>query len=475
MQYPSPTRCYTDSGKGERTVTEQNKQPARRVRDMTAGDPVRLILGFAVPMFIGDVFQQFYNLVDTMIAGHFLGDGAIAAIGATAALYSLLMNLTWGLNNGYCLVLSRVFGAGDRQRFRRSTAALIRLDLGIGAALTVLSVAFLRPVMCLLLIPETLFSQSYRYIVIILGGMLTTVAYNGCAGFLRALGNSRTPLYFLIFSSLLNLVLDVFFVVWLHGGIAGAALATVLAQGVSALLCAVYIGKNYRDWLPHAGDWRGERAAAAEMLATGVSMALMQSVFSLGSVILQRAINALSTDIITAHTASRRVYELLMIPMSTVANAASTFAGQNYGAGKYRRIAQATRKMLALEGAWALLSIAASWTVGRPLLVLLTATQNEAVISNALLNLRLSTACFFPLGALLVLRCTMQAMGHKVLPVLSSAIELAVKAVSAAAVVPALGYLGAALTEPVIWCVCALFLALFYGTIGHQKQAEASS
>ncbi len=443
---------------------------ASRVTDMTEGSPARLILAFALPLFIGNIFQQVYSLVDTMIAGHFLGDGAIAAIGATAVLYSLLMNLAWGLNNGCCVVLSRLFGGGDRGEFRCGAAAMIKLDLGIGLLLTAGSVAFLRPMMRLLLTPDEVFEQSYLYIVIILGGMLTTIAYNGCAGFLRAIGNSKTPLYFLILSSLLNILLDTVFVIWLKAGIAGTALATVIAQAVSAALCMGYIFKNYRDYLPRRSDWKPDRTLSAEMFTTGFSMAMMQCVFSLGSVIMQRSINALSTDIITAHTASRRVYEMLMIPMSTVSSATSTFVGQNYGAKKFRRIREANRKMLWVELLWSVFSVIVCWTLGRPLILLLTGTDNREIVSNALLNLRLSTACFFPLGALFILRYTMQAMGHKVLPVLSSTIELTVKVLSAAFLVPKAGYLGVAVTEPVIWCLCAGFLAVFYVTAGNQNQ-----
>ena len=408
--------------------------------------------------------------VDTMVAGHFLGDKAIAAIGATGVLYSLLMNLAWGLNNGYCIILSRIFGSGDHANFRCATAVMIKLNIGIGLLLTAGSVAFLRPMMRLLLTPDEVFEQSYLYIVIILGGMLTTIAYNGCAGFLRAIGNSRTPLYFLILSSLLNILLDTVFVIWLKAGIAGTALATVIAQAVSAALCMGYIFKNYRDYLPKSGDWKINRALSAEMFTTGFSMAMMQCVFSLGSVILQRSINALSTDIITAHTASRRVYEMLMIPMSTVSSATSTFVGQNYGAKKYCRIREANRKMLLVELIWSVFSVIVCWTLGRSLVLLLTGTDNGEIVSNALLNLRLSTACFFPLGALFILRYTMQAMGHKVLPVLSSTIELVVKIISAAFLVPKVGYLGVAVTEPIIWCLCAGFLAVFYFTVGHQKE-----
>ncbi len=458
----------------EEIMSLKSKQKTSLITDMTEGTPIRLIMAFAVPLLIGNIFQQVYSLADTMIAGHYLGSDAIAAIGATSVLYSLLMNIAWGLNNGYCIVLSRIFGSGDRNKFKKGVAAMMELNTGIALVLTVLSVCFLKPMMRLLRTPADIFDQSYLYIVIILAGLVTTVAYNACAGYLRAMGNSRIPLYFLILSSLLNLGLDTVFIVVLGMGIAGTALATVIAQAVSALLCGWYIMKYYKEYLPSFSEFRLEREIVQEMFSTGFSMAMMQSVFSLGSVILQRSINELGTVIITAHTASRRVYELLMIPMSTFSNANSTFVGQNYGAKKYSRIIEANRKMLGVEFLWSMFSIAFSWILGRPLIMWLTASGDQQIISNALLNLRMSTACFFPLGALFVLRYSMQAMGHKVLPVLSSVIELLVKVFSAAVLVPAFGYLGVAVTEPVIWCICAVFLGVFYVTAGHQKQGKKS-
>lgn len=446
------------------------KAAIAKTTNMTEGAPVPLIMMFAVPLLIGNIFQQVYSLVDTMIAGHFLGNRAIAAIGSTSVIYSLLMNITWGLNNGYCIVLSQAFGADEKKRFRNFVASMIELNMSIALLLTFLSMIFLRSVMHLLKIPEDIFEQAYVYIVIILVGMITTVAYNACAGYLRAMGNSRTPLYFLIISSLLNLALDTIFIVILKTGIAGAAFATVIAQGVSALLCGVYIWKNYGEYLPGLQDIKPDMANMTEMFSTGLSMALMQAVFAFGSVVLQRVINELGTAVITAHTASRRVFEMLMVPMTSVASANSTFVGQNYGAKKYRRIIEANRKMLLVEFLWSLVSIAVSWTLGKTHVIWLTATTDEIIVSNALLNLRMSTVCFFPLGALFILRYSMQAMGHKVLPVLSSTIELVVKVISAVSLVPALGYLGVTITEPIIWCICAMFLGIFYVTAGHQKK-----
>lgn len=437
-------------------------QPSSKSVDMTTGDPMGHILRFAIPLFIGTVFQQFYSFADTMIAGRNLGDAAIAAIGASGAVYSLLISFANGLNSGYGLILSRMFGAKRQEEFRKATAAMILLDAGITLVLTLLALLFLQPLLQWLQTPEDIFNQVYSYIAIILGGMITTVFYNMCAGFLRSVGNSQTPLYFLILSCAINLSLDTLFIIVLKWGVAGAAAATVIAQGVSALCCGVYIWLNYRKLLPGKADFRLEGELTIEMLTTGFSMALMLSVFNLGSIIMQRSINGLSTQVITAHTVSRRVYELLMMPLSTVATANSTFVSQNYGAGQMGRIRGALRKVLLVELAWSVFSFGLSLVGGRFLVTLLTGTADEDMIHNALLNLRLSTAFFFPLGALLVLRTAMQSMKYKIVPVLSSSIELLMKVLACAFLIPSMGYLGVAVTEPAIWVVCALFLGTVF-------------
>ena len=441
-----------------------------RTTNMTEGPTLPLLLSFAIPLMIGNIFQQIYNLADTVIAGRFLGEEAIAAIGAVSAIYSLLMNATWGLNNGYCIVLSRYFGAGDEKRFKKAVAAMILLNLSISVVLTVFSLSFLKPLMRMLHTPDDIFAQSYLYIAIILAGLVTTVAYNACAGYLRAMGNSKIPLYFLIFSSLLNLTLDVLFIVVMKSGIGGTALATVIAQAVSALLCGGYIFRKYKEYIPEKTDFRPEADLLQEMFSMGFSMALMQAVYSVGSVILQRAINNLGTAVITAHTASTRIREMIMLPMGAFSGAGSTFVGQNYGARKYDRIVEGIRKVIGMELVWSLISICLSWLFGRMIVIWMTGTTDESVIANALLNLKVSAVCFFPLGVLFVLRNSMQAMGHKILPVLSSSIELGVKVLSAAVIVPAVGYPGVVAAEPVTWCLCAVFLSVFYVTIGHQKQ-----
>ncbi|MDD6175536.1 MAG: MATE family efflux transporter [Firmicutes bacterium] len=447
-------------------------EKSQKLTDMTSGNALGHIIRFAIPLLIGSVFQQLYNFVDTMIAGRGLGDQAIAAIGATSALYSLLFSFANGLNNGYGLVLARLFGAKDRDRFRQATAAMILLDTVITSALTLAALLLLRPLLFLLDTPADIFDQSYRYIAIILGGLLTTIFYNMCAALLRAVGNSRIPLYFLILSCVINLGLDLLLILVFRMGTGGLAAATVIAQGISALCCWVYIVRNYPEYLPKRKDYRPARRLIPEMLSSGLSMALMLSVFAIGSIIMQRSVNQLGTLVITANTASRKIIQVMTMPLSMLATANATFAGQNYGAKRMDRVDSAIKKVILLELAWSAAALVIVAVAGEAMILLLTGTASRQVVEDALLNLRLSTVVFFPLGVLFVLRMAMQSMNRKIVPVISSSIELLMKVASCIFAVPVLGYLGVALTEPLVWVVCAVFLCVLYAA-GKKRPAQS--
>lgn len=430
--------------------------------DMTQGEPTGLILRFAVPLFIGTLFQQAYNLADTMVVGHELGGRAVAAVGATTALYSVLIYFANGLNSGYGIMISRMFGSKNEDGLRKAAAAMVLLDSVVTLALTAMVLPLLSHLLVWLDTPQDIFEQAYAYIFIILAGMPATIGYNMGAGFMRAVGNSRTPLYFLIFSCGLNISLDFLFVVGLGRGVAGAAAATVIAETVSAVLCFVYIYKTYPEFLPRKDDWRLKREFVWEMLSTGLAMGLMQSVFSLGTIILQKGINHLGTRIITAHTASQRINEMLMMPLGMIATANATFVGQNFGAGQYERIKKAIRQVLGMELVWSVVAVLAAWMAGPFLIGMLIGTEDMEIIRNGLLNLRCATGFYFPLGILLVLRNALQPMGCKVPPVVSSSIELLIKVVFSFWLIPRLNYLGVAVTEPIIWIVCAGFIGSVY-------------
>lgn len=433
-----------------------------RTNDMTIGNPVKLILAFAIPLFIGNIFQQVYNVADTMIAGYNLGDTAIAAIGATSSIYSLLMNFASGLNSGYGIIVAQAFGSKDQDKLRKSIAAMIVLDMAITVILTVFSLAFLTPLLRLISIPDSIFLDARAYIAIIIAGMLATIVYNMLAGIMRAVGNSRIPLYFLMISCVINLTLDSLFIIGLGWGVEGAAWATVIAESFSALFSAVYVHRKYRDILPHREHFRLQMPLLREMASTGFAMALMLCVVDIGSVIYQRAINGLGEMLIVSHTVARKLIGIMMMPLGSIATAYSTFTSQNWGAGKIERIRLALKKVMAMEIGWGIFSCLSMFLVGGVAVRLLTGTSDDEVIANAVLSLRLHSMCYPALGILLVLRTSLQATGRKIVPVISSSFELIVKVIAGIWLIPLIGYLCVCLTEPVIWVLCAGFLIIAY-------------
>ena len=433
-----------------------------------------MILTFAIPLFIGNIFQQVYSMVDTMVAGYCLGDRAIAAIGATSSLYGLIIDLAWGLNSGFALIVTQAFGAHEPGRIRRSIGHMMVLDGFMAAVLTILALIFLPSLLQLMNTPESIFDQAYSYIAVIFAGLAATICYNMFAGILRAFGNSRTPLYFLIFSSLLNIALDLLFVAVFHMGVTGAALATVAAQAVSGVLAGTYVYRNYRDMLPAKEDFRLEKELTKEMLATGGAMGFMYSVVDLGSVIFQGAANALGETYIAAHTAARRIINILMQPMSGMMNAAGTFVGQNWGAKQKRRIRDTLKKIWGMEIAWGLFSCLIVYLFGRSVIRFVTGTQSAEVLDNAVMSLRIHLPFFPVLGVLLATRVSMQSMGQKTAPVISSVIELVMKIGSALWLIPLFGFVGVCVTEPVTWVIMTVFLIAVYMVKTRKMLADES-
>lgn len=453
--------------------TPKSNAPAMRVKDMTEGTPARLMLAFALPLLVGNIFQQAYNMVDTMVAGYTLGDTAIAAIGATSALYNLMINLSFGLSGGCAIVVTQSFGAHNEKRLKQSIAGMLLLNAGAAAVLTALSLLFLNPLLRFMNTPEAIFPLTRGYISIICAGLTATIGYNLLAAILRSVGNSRTPLVFLIISSLLNIALDLLFVAVFRWGLAGAALATVAAQTVSALLCAGYMLRNYRAILPGREDFRIPRELMLELLASGAAMGLMYSVVDIGSVIFQRANNLLGELFISSHTAARRLVSVGATVLNTISVALSTFVGQNWGAGKPERIRCAVRKALGMEVAWSLLACAAAYAFGGTLIRFTTGTSDPEVVRNAAMSLRLHVTFFPALGILLCLRMALQSMGKKLAPIVSSCIELGMKIVFAGYLIPRFGFLGTSLTEPITWTVMVLFLAATYLYLRRELFGEA--
>lgn len=307
-------------------------------KNMTVGDPIRLILSFAAPLLVGTVFQQVYSMVDTMEMGYLVGDDAISAIGAASSLYNLLMSLIISMNNGFAIIVAQAFGARDKEGLRRSIAGTAMLNLGMAILVCAGSLLFLRPLLRFMNTPAAIFDQSLAYMLVVCSGLFATVGYNMFSSILRSVGNSRTPLLVLIVSSVSNVLLDLFLIVVLGLGVVGTALGTVLAQTLSAVLCGRVLWRDYPDLLPRRADVRASRELWPQLLSSGTAMALMMCVVNLGTLIFQRANNVLGEDVIAAHAASRKIIEAFMQPLGTLATANSTFVSQNWGAEKYGRI-----------------------------------------------------------------------------------------------------------------------------------------
>ncbi len=433
-----------------------------KTKDMTVGDPIKLILNFAIPLFIGNIFQQIYSITDTIIIGHRLGDLAIASIGATSSVFSLLMNFAAGLNSGYGIIVSQSYGAKNYEKLKQSIATMIILNTGVTIFLTTVALVFIRPFMQLMNTPASIFEDAYTYISIILSGMFVTISYNMFAGIMRAVGNSKTPLYFLILSCVINISLDLLFIVTFDLGILGAAVATVIAQAVSAILCGIYVFRKYREILPSKKDYRLHLPLVREMSTSGMTMALMLCVVDIGTVIYQRAINGLGELLIVSHTTGRKIVSIFTMPFGSIAAANATFVSQNWGAGKKERINDSLKKVIILVVGCGLVFCTILFLTGGMLVQLLTGTSDVEIIGNAVLSIRLHSICYPALGILLVLRTTLQAVGYKVVPVTSSMFELGIKLISGVWLIPTFGFIAVCLTEPVIWTVCAIFLIITF-------------
>ena len=430
--------------------------------NMTEGSILRNLIWFAVPVLIGNIFQQLYNIADTAIIGNILGDTALAAVGAAAPVYGLMIGFAGGLTNGFAVVIARFFGAGDERGVKRSVALTYLLSAVIAFVLTVASLIALHPLMASLKTPHEIIGDTEKYMRAIMLFSAVTIAYNMFAGMMRALGNSKTPLYFLIVSTFVNIGLDFLFVGAFKMGIAGAAYATVISQGVSVALCIWYVVKKCRVLLFSRRELTLDKPLLSDLATTGMSMGLMYAIVSVGSVILQGAVNSFGTTTITAHTAARKIDDIFMLPLGTIALASSSFASQNFGAGKMDRVKKGIKYSIFIALGWSAFSIIVAVLFRRPMIRALTGTSDPAVIATASKYIVWNISFFFVLSFLLVLRSSLQGVGRKLVPVTGSAVEFALKIVAAAVFAPKLGYFGICISEPVIWIACAAIVIADY-------------
>lgn len=422
-----------------------------KTKTLTEGTPWKQILLFSIPIFWGNVFQLLYSLVDTKIVGSTLGTEALAAVGSVSTLHTLMTGFLNGLTLGFSLITAMCFGAKNRKRLKKTFASAISLGVLTTLALVLMLMIFLHPVLNLLHVPQAQFEMAYAYISVLIVGLFATLFYNLCANTLRAIGDALTPLIFLIVATVSNIGLDYLFILGFQMGVQGAAYATVLAQLLSVVLCLIRIFRKFPILHIQKVDFRFDRELMAEMYKSGLSMGLMSCLVGIGTILLQSAINTLGTTVIVAHTAARKVFELVSLPNSVLGSAMATYCGQNYGARRFDRIRQGIRASLIIAAVWAVVVFLICHTIEGKLIQFVASTTNPDVIYWGSTYLKVDMSFIVICGVIVILRNSMQGFGDRVIPVFSSCIELAGKIIFAFVFAPMFAYWGIIWAEPMVW------------------------
>lgn len=426
------------------------------MKDLTKGNSLKLILQFSIPICLGNIFQLFYSLADTRIVGKYLGEEALAAVGSTNSLNSMIIGFLLGMTNGFAIIVARYFGAKKFNEMRNAIGVTFSIGISVSFIFTVLSVGFLEKILGVLNTPKGLMGLASDYFVIILLGMTASMLYNICSGILRAVGDAVTPLFFLIGSTVCNVILDLVFVKTLVMGVKGAAYATVISQILAFVLCMIYMWMRYPELRINAGNLKAEAGLVKEMVSTGFSMGFMLSLINIGSVALQTCINEFGKDIIVAHTAARKITDVFMMPFSVFGAAMATYCGQNLGAGKYDRIRKGLKIVIGITWVWCLLVVIVSYTIVPVFIKMVTGTYNDKIVDTATLYLKVNTILYFVCTIICIMRNALQGIGDTKTPVISSSIELITKVAVAVMLTPYMGYMAIIIAEPVSWVLMVI-------------------
>lgn len=434
-------------------------------KDLTSGSPLKLIFSFSIPVLIGNIFQQLYSMVDAIIVGRFVGVDALAAVGATGAMSFLVLGFVIGLTGGFSVMAAQRFGAGDEDGLRHSISISAVLSILVALLLTGLSVWGAGPVLAWMGTPPEIMETAHTYIVIIFAGTGASMFYNLLSGILRALGDSKTPLYFLILSSLLNIVLDLVLIINFHMGVAGAAYATIASQLISGILCFLYMAKKFPLLHLKRRDWYYDVRGALIHLNLGVPMALQFSITAIGIMVLQWAINGFGPKVIAGYTAASKVEQLITQPMLTIGITMATFSGQNLGAGKISRIREGVKAADFLSIVCCIACGVLVFLFGTPLTMLFLDGYQPEVIAASRQYLTTISLFFIVLGLLFVYRNTLQGLGHGLLTMVAGAAELVMRVVVSVVFAATAGYQAICFASPVAWIGATVPLILIYHRI----------
>lgn len=436
--------------------------------DLTAGKPLRKIILFTIPIFIGNVFQQLYSMVDAIIVGQTINNDALAGVGATGAISFLIIGFVQGLTAGFAVKTSQLFGAKDEEGVRRSIASSILLGAGLTVVLTAVSVVTTMPLLKLMQTPDDIIGYSYDYIVTIYWGLIATVFYNLGSSVLRAIGDSRTPLVFLIVAAVLNVGLDFLFIVAFKMGVAGAGWATVLSQGVSAIGCFAFLFARFKRFRIRGKHFANPLMFYWQHMAIGLPMALQFSITSIGMMVQQTALNKLGSVAVTAYTAASKIDNLATQSLYALGSTVATYCGQNYGAGQFSNIRKGVRYSMAIGVVCALVGLAFVTLGAEPMTKLFSSDVTDEIMDMSKQYLLWQGGFYIFLAIIFVYRDALQGIGRSALTMVGGMLEVAGRVVASLVFAKHFGFAGICASNPTAWVFVDIFLVIAYVVILHR-------
>lgn len=432
------------------------------IQDMTTGSPVKLIIQFMIPMFLGNVFQQFYNVADSIIAGQFLGVKALAAIGSTGSLMFFVTGWLNGLSSGFAILVSQWFGARKYDRMRHYVAMSIYLALGVALLMTVGLNFANKSILRLMNYSDEIMPEVTAYMGIIYAGLIVTAAYNSLAAFLRALGDSRSPLYFLMISAAINVGLDIAFIIYGGMGVEGCAYATVIAQGISAALCFIYIIKKFPILYLKRADFKVSFQAWGKLLALGIPMALQFSITAIGTIIVQGAVNVYGEIYMAGYSAAGKIQNIVMTVFVAFGATIATYVGQNRGAGRMDRVKQGVRCTQIMILVYSVAAMILMFFGGKYMIRLFVGSSETEVVKVAVLYYH-TVLWFYPfLGSIFLYRNALQGLGYGLVPMLGGVFELIARSGIVFLVAGHTSFAGVCLADPMAWIFALIPLIPYY-------------
>lgn len=431
-------------------------------RDMTVGSPMKLILGFSIPLLFGFLCQQFYSVVDTIIVGQFLGVEALAGVGATGSVNFMVIGFCSGVCSGFAIPVAQKFGAKDYSAMRAFVANSAWLSMIFAFVMTIVVALLCRNILTWMNTPEDIFENAYGYILIIFLGIPATYLYNILSGIIRSMGDSKTPLLFLLLSSGLNIGLDVLCIVAFKMGVAGAAVATVVSQLISGLLCLYYMIKKFEILHITGEEWRVNHDYMKILCGMGIPMGLQYSITAIGGVILQTSVNTLGSLAVASVTAGGKVSMFFSCPFEAMGSTMATYGGQNVGAKKLERLDSGLKACILLGACYSLIALVVMYFFGADLAMLFVDAGEVEILANARKLLVINSAFFIPLALVNIIRFMIQGMGFSTFAILAGVFEMIARTLTGLVLVPMLGFTGACCAGPMAWVFADAFLIPAY-------------